>query len=174
VTLAAIILSLALGLALSVTGGNRLVLLLVGPVLFLRMALNAVDGMLAREHDQISREGMILNETGDVISDSAIIASLIVALAPFGASAAPLILFVFMAILGEFVGILGPQVGSIRRYDGPMGKSDRALLIGLVTFCLAVGVPGGFWLDVVFVAAALLAALGARNRAVRALKEGGK
>ncbi len=172
VTLAAIMLSLALGLALWMSAGSRLVLFIVGPVLFLRMALNAVDGMLAREHDQISRQGMILNEAGDVIADAAIVLPLIVALAPFGAGIAPLILFAFMGFLSEFVGIMGPQVGSTRRYDGPMGKSDRALLVGVVTFVLALGFPGGFWLDIVFVAAAALAALGARNRAVRALKDG--
>lgn len=173
VTLAAIVLSLALGLALWLAPGNRLVLLSVGPVLFVRMALNAIDGMLAREHGQISREGMILNESGDIISDSAIVLPLIVALAPFGASAPPLILFAFVALLGEFVGVLGPQIGSTRRYDGPMGKSDRALLTGLVTFALALGIPGGIWLDIVFLAAAVLAALGARNRAVGALADTG-
>jgi len=173
VTLAAIILSLVLGAALWLSEGNRLVLGIVGPVLFLRTALNAVDGMLAREHDQISRQGLMLNEAGDIISDSAIILPLVVALAPHGASAAPVILFAFTAVLGEFVGVLGPQVGAGRRYDGPMGKSDRALFVGLLTFALALGFPGGAWLDIAIYAAAVLAALGARNRAVRALKDGG-
>ena len=73
VTLAAIVLSLALGLMLWLTPGDRLALLLVGPALFLRMALNAIDGMLAREHGQKSRYGLVLNEAGYVISDNAII-----------------------------------------------------------------------------------------------------
>ncbi len=171
VTLAAIILSLVLGSAIWLSQGNRLVLGLVGPVLFVRMALNAVDGMLAREHDQTSRQGLILNEAGDIISDSAIILPLVAALAPYGASAAPIILFAFTAVLGEFVGVLGPQVGSVRRYDGPMGKSDRALFVGVLTFALALGIPGGAWLNVAMFAAAALAVLGARNRAVRALND---
>ena len=41
-------------------------------VLFIRMALNALDGMLARECNQQTRFGAILNETGDVISDIAL------------------------------------------------------------------------------------------------------
>lgn len=169
VTLTAVALSLAIGLALWLSPGSRFVLFLVGPVLFLRMALNAVDGMLAREHDQKSREGLILNEAGDIVSDCAIILPLIAALAPFGVHPAPAILFAFTGVLGEFVGVLGPQVGSERRYDGPMGKSDRALFVGALTFALALGLPGGGWLNIAFLAAAVLALLGARNRALAAL-----
>lgn len=171
VTLAAIVLSLLLGLALWLAPGSRLVLFMVGPALFARMALNAVDGMLAREHDQKSREGLILNEVGDVISDGAIILPLIAALGPFGVSAPPIILFAFTGLLSEFVGVLGPQLGGERRYDGPMGKSDRALFVGLVCFALALGLPGGVWLNIAFLAAAVLAALGARNRALAALAQ---
>ena len=42
------------------------------PVLLARMALNAVDGMLAREHAMQSALGAILNELGDVLSDTAL------------------------------------------------------------------------------------------------------
>ena len=37
-------------------------------VLFLRMALNAIDGMLAREFNQKTNLGAYLNELTDVIS----------------------------------------------------------------------------------------------------------
>ena len=40
--------------------------------LFLRMALNAIDGMLAREHGQQSKLGAVLNELLDVVSDAAL------------------------------------------------------------------------------------------------------
>lgn len=36
------------------------------------MALNAIDGMLAREFNQQSTLGAILNEVGDIISDAAL------------------------------------------------------------------------------------------------------
>ena len=36
------------------------------------MALNALDGMLAREFNQKSRLGAVLNELGDVVSDTAL------------------------------------------------------------------------------------------------------
>src|SRR5258708_17598340 len=40
--------------------------------LLARMALNAIDGMLAQEHGQKSRLGAVLNELTDVISDAAL------------------------------------------------------------------------------------------------------
>ena len=40
--------------------------------MFLRMALNAVDGMLAREFGQKSTLGAYLNEISDVVSDAAL------------------------------------------------------------------------------------------------------
>ena len=48
----------------------QLPLLLLPLVLFLRMALNAIDGMMAREFGQKSRLGAVLNELGDVLSDA--------------------------------------------------------------------------------------------------------
>ena len=72
VTVAALLLSVATGAALLAWPDRRWVLLAVPAVLFVRMALNAVDGMLAREHDQKSRLGAVLNELGDVLSDSAL------------------------------------------------------------------------------------------------------
>lgn len=169
VTIAAMLASVATGFALWVFAGDRLSLLLLPLVLFLRMALNAIDGMIAREHDQKSRLGAILNEAGDVVSDAALYLALVPALAPFGAAGWPIVLFVVAAILTEFVGVLGPTIGGNRRYDGPMGKSDRAAAIGLLAFLIAVGVPGGGWIDWIFGLLALLALWTAVNRARRAL-----
>jgi CDP-diacylglycerol--glycerol-3-phosphate 3-phosphatidyltransferase len=62
VTIAAMLLSIVTGAALIVLHEHRHALLLVPIVLFLRMALNAIDGMLAREHDMQSSLGGLLNE----------------------------------------------------------------------------------------------------------------
>ena len=51
---------------------QRWPLILLPIILFLRMGLNAIDGMLAREHGMKSNLGAVLNEVGDVISDSAL------------------------------------------------------------------------------------------------------
>ena len=72
VTVAAMLLSLATGTALVLLQGERWVLLLVPAALLVRMALNAIDGMLAREHHMQSALGGLLNELGDVISDIAL------------------------------------------------------------------------------------------------------
>jgi CDP-diacylglycerol--glycerol-3-phosphate 3-phosphatidyltransferase len=172
VTIAAMAASVATGLALWALAGCRLSLLLLPLVLFLRMALNAIDGMIAREHDQKSRLGAVLNEVGDVVSDAALYLALVPALAPFGAQGWPIVLFVVAAILTEFVGVLAQTIGGGRRYDGPMGKSDRAAAIGLLAFLIAVGLPGGAWLDWVIGLLALLALWTTVNRGLRALAEG--
>ena len=61
-TLAALLLSLAHGAWLALMPGSRWPLLLLPVTLFLRMALNAIDGMLAREHGMKSAAGAVLNE----------------------------------------------------------------------------------------------------------------
>src|SRR6185295_12325496 len=72
VTLAAAALSVLTGVHLAFHPGSRFALLTVPVVLFVRMALNAIDGMLAREHGQKSPLGAILNEIADVVSDAAL------------------------------------------------------------------------------------------------------
>ncbi len=47
---------------------SRWPLLLLPVTLFVRMALNAIDGMMAREHGQASAAGAVLNELSDVVA----------------------------------------------------------------------------------------------------------
>ncbi|WP_373976688.1 CDP-alcohol phosphatidyltransferase family protein [Chitinibacter sp. SCUT-21] len=153
VTVTAMLISVSLGILLFAyaalwrpeDGGYRLWLLL--PVwLFVRMALNAIDGMLAREHGQKSNLGAILNETGDVISDVAlIIPFFILAWHVDDAIAVPLIFAVLiLAIITEYIGVLGPMLGASRRYDGPLGKSDRAFVFGALGLAYGLGwIPTG-------------------------------
>lgn len=104
-------------------------------VLFVRMALNALDGMLARECHQKSRTGAILNETGDIISDIALYL-------PFlflpDSHVVLVILMLFCAVMTEFCGVLAQTINGVRSYAGPLGKSDRALLFGSWGLALAV------------------------------------
>ena len=138
VTVFACAVSIALGAWLAVAAPANPVLMLALPVwLFLRMALNAVDGMLAREFGQQSRLGAYLNELTDVIADAAL-ALPFAMLAPFAAHAVWVGVFVVLAGASEFAGALGPTVGATRRYDGPMGKSDRAFVLGAVALWLGV------------------------------------
>ena len=72
VTVAAMLLSFAAGSAIVWQPDSSWPLLAIPAVLFVRMALNAIDGMLAREHNMQSALGAVLNEIGDVLSDAAL------------------------------------------------------------------------------------------------------
>lgn len=134
VTLGAAVLSVAAAVLVAVLARWPLALLILPLVLFLRMALNAVDGMLAREHGQASTLGMYLNELCDIVSDSALILCF-AALA--GIPPLPVVCFAIAAALVEVAGILGIPAGIGRNYAGPFGKSDRALALGLIAVLLA-------------------------------------
>lgn len=138
VTVAALLLSLLVGAAIACYPSEHWPLLLMPAALLARMALNAIDGMLAREHNLKTALGGFLNELGDVLSDVALYLPL--AMVP-GVSAAWIVIAVILAIVSEMTGVIAVQVGAQRRYDGPMGKSDRAFVIGL--FCLLLG---GDWI----------------------------
>jgi len=168
VTVAAAVLSLVVGTALAVSPGSPGVLLLLPAALFARMALNAIDGMLAREHGQKSKLGALLNEIGDVVSDAALYLPL--ALVP-GFDPRLAVGIVVLAGLSEMTGVLGPTIGASRRYDGPMGKSDRAFVFGLLALLLGLGVTPGTWLVVAQAAILVLLLVTVWNRAARALRE---
>jgi CDP-diacylglycerol--glycerol-3-phosphate 3-phosphatidyltransferase len=167
-TLAALFGSVAVGVALLWARSYPLLLLLLPAGLLLRMALNAMDGMAAREHNMKSRLGGALNEIGDVLSDLALYLPL-AALRPD--LMWPAVAFGLAATLTEFCGLLGVALGGSRRYEGPMGKSDRALVVG------AMGLVGGFapstwvaWPALLWLAT-VLAAITCLNRVRAALRE---
>jgi CDP-diacylglycerol--glycerol-3-phosphate 3-phosphatidyltransferase len=137
VTVAAMLLSFAAGTAIFLSHDMR-ILLLLPVVLFVRMALNAIDGMLAREHNQKTSLGAILNELGDVLSDAALYLPLAFFL-PFDPIA--MVLIVLLATLTEMTGVVAAQIGASRRYDGPMGKSDRAFVFGTLGLLLGLNLP---------------------------------
>ncbi len=170
VTVAAALLSVAGGGAILWQPAARWPLLLLPAVLFLRMALNAIDGLLAREHNMKSRLGAVLNELGDVVADAALYLPLA---AVSGVSAWPVVGLVMAGILVEMTGVVGVQIGASRRYDGPVGKSDRAFVFGLLAFLLGIGVNAGVWIDILLGLALALSVLTMVNRARRALAEAG-
>ncbi len=133
ITIASIFLSALIGGLFLLHPDHRFTLLIVPLGLLLRMALNAIDGMIARRYDMQSRLGEVLNEAGDVISDLMIIFPLIII--PQIHSYV-IIVFAVLAMLNEYAGILGKALGGERRYEGPMGKSDRALLISIFSIFL--------------------------------------
>ena len=129
VTLTACAISVILGLILTAFSGYHWLFILIPIWLFVRMALNAIDGMLAREFNQKSRLGGYLNEITDVVSDAALYLPFAF-ISPFDGLQIGLI--IWLSALTEFCGVLGQVQGKTRRYDGPLGKSDRAFLFGVL------------------------------------------
>ena len=134
-TLAALLGSVAAGAVLLLAPGRPVLLLVLPAWLFVRMALNAMDGMAAREHGMQTPLGAVLNELGDVLSDLALYLPL-ARLAP--GLAWPVAAFCLGALLTEFAGVLGQALGAHRQFAGPMGKSDRAFGVGALALVTAL------------------------------------
>lgn len=168
VTLLACLISLIVGAVVWWCAANPAVFLLIPVWMLLRMALNAVDGMLAREFGQKSALGAYLNEITDVIADAALYF-------PFallaGSSPELIVLVIVLSAVSELTGTVAVMTGASRRYDGPMGKSDRAFVFGLIGLLAGLGVPLVAWLNYAWMALAVLIGLTIRNRIRRGLAE---
>jgi CDP-diacylglycerol--glycerol-3-phosphate 3-phosphatidyltransferase len=167
ITLTAAISSVLYGGWMLVQSTRQTAFLLLPLLLLVRMGLNALDGMIAREYQQQTPLGAILNETGDVVSDAALY--LPFALLP-GVHSAAIVLVVFLSVLTEFVGVLGQVTGSGRRYDGPLGKSDRAFLFGTLGLLIGLHVPVQPYLDPIFMVTAILLGWTVLSRVRHALR----
>lgn len=168
VTLLALAGSAGVGGVLALWPTRSAVLLVLPAWLFVRMALNAIDGMMAREMHMATTLGAVLNEVGDVLSDLFLYAPLAV-LAP--AAAWHILGFSIGAMLTEFCGVVTRALGGSRRYDGPMGKSDRAFAVGaLAIVTVAAPVVREQW-GWIFAALGGLTLLTCTNRIKRGLAE---
>jgi CDP-diacylglycerol---glycerol-3-phosphate 3-phosphatidyltransferase len=144
VTIAAAAGSVAIGVLVAWFAEYRPLFILIALWMPARMALNAIDGMLAREFGQKSRLGAYLNELCDVVADAALYFPF-AAIWPFGA--ASVVTVIVLAMTSEYAGALGPMLGVARQYQGPMGKSDRATVFGLLALWVAVtrSLPDWLW-----------------------------
>jgi CDP-diacylglycerol--glycerol-3-phosphate 3-phosphatidyltransferase len=166
VTLTASALSVAIGFSL--VDAPRVWFAIVPLWMFARMALNAVDGMLAREFGQKSALGAYLNELSDVVSDAALYLPFAF-VPPFDWRSVGAV--IFAAAVAEMAGVVAVTTGASRRYDGPMGKSDRAFVFSLLALWVAMTGALPAWAAWVMWAAALLAALTIVNRVRSGLRE---
>jgi len=164
VTVAALLLSLAQGAWLAVMPSSPWPLLLLPVTLFARMALNAIDGIMAKEHGLATPSGAILNEIADVVADAALY--LPFAFIP-GINASLVVVVVIAGIIAEMTGALGPMIGAPRCYGGPFGKSDRAFGFGLLAVLIGAGLAPGQWSELYLELLFALAVLTSINRARR-------
>ncbi|WP_392564708.1 CDP-alcohol phosphatidyltransferase family protein [Orbus wheelerorum] len=168
ITLVACLGSLFVTLIVICTLPDRWILWLIPVWMFIRMALNAIDGMLAKEFGQKSNLGAYLNELCDVISDSALF--IVLFFLP-DVSWILVLLLIIGSFLTEYAGVLGTLIGASRRYDGPMGKSDRALLYGIISAGIAIGWLPTTWLNVILSIMILLLMSTVINRVRAGLNE---
>jgi CDP-diacylglycerol---glycerol-3-phosphate 3-phosphatidyltransferase len=168
VTLLALAMSVAMGALMAVFPTEPVVLLLLPLAMFMRMALNAIDGMLARELSMQTTFGGFLNELSDVASDCAMMLPFVLILPQ---AAVWVVLLTVFAVLGEFAGVVAQALGGSRRYDGPMGKSDRAFLFGLIALLLGAGVAPGSWCVILVAAGCALAVVTLFRRIKRGAME---
>ncbi len=168
VTVAAAAISVALGVFVASQLPDARAFVLIPMWMVVRMACNAIDGMLAQEFGQRSRLGGYLNELADVVSDTALYLPFAF-LPPFSPNWTATV--IGLAVISEYAGALGPLVGASRRYDGPMGKSDRAFAFGALGLWVALAAPLPDWaaLAMPVVAGALIVTI--VNRVRGGLKE---
>ena len=76
-----------------------------------------------------------------------------------------------MRAAGFFACGMAVAIGASRRYEGPMGKSDRAFVFGLLGIILGLGLAPGAWLHIVWTIVLVLLVWTIFNRAHAALKE---
>ncbi|MEC5384667.1 CDP-alcohol phosphatidyltransferase family protein [Uliginosibacterium sp. H3] len=168
VTVSACVVSVAIGLFLCATAEQTRGFLLIPVWMFLRMALNAVDGMLAREFGQKSHLGAYLNELTDVISDAVLYLPL-----AFLPHFQPLWvgIVIVLSVIVEMTGCVALLTGASRRYDGPFGKSDRAFVFGALALAVGLGMPVQGWQQFVFPLMAVLCGLTIVQRVRKGLAE---
>ena len=121
-TLAAIAVSLLGGIALAASGAEQRLLLIAVPVVALRLALNALDGMVARTGRQAIPAGELLNEAGDRLGDLLLVGGLV--LAGHGDVRLGAVALAVIGLPGA-VGVTARAAGGTRRYEGPLSKPDR-------------------------------------------------
>ena len=135
-----------------------------------RMALNAIDGIMAREHGMKSHFGIALNELGDVISDTALFIPFIF-FAPHAAWVVAL--FILLSVLCEMAGVVGFMMSGERRHEGPMGKIDRTMATGLIGFLIGLGVVSPKGIGAVFMVLSVLIVWSCVNRVRAAIQDNG-
>lgn len=117
------------GAALALLPAGPAAGLTVGALVAARLACANLDGGVARESGRCTRRGSLANELGDRLADLALIAGCL-ALAPVWLVLAAML----AATLPSWVSLAGAAAGGPRLQGGPVGKTERALLLSVVAF----------------------------------------
>jgi CDP-diacylglycerol--glycerol-3-phosphate 3-phosphatidyltransferase len=127
-TYAAVGCALLGGAALVLSPSAPALLLMVPVLVSARLALNALDGMVAQRMNVARPWGKVLNEFCDRLADLAFLAPL--AVLP---GAIPLLVTAALCstLLVSFLGVLAEAAGAARQFGGTMGKADRMACLGV-------------------------------------------
>ena len=169
ITVFSILLSFVIAYFFWNTSDNSSYFLIVAFGLLLRMMLNALDGMMARIYNLQSKLGEVLNEVGDIVSDVAIYFPLII----FESLRIEIaVIFILLSIINEFCGLMAKLISGERRYDGPMGKSDRAFLIGII--CIVYYFTNGLdpYMNYIIGGSSIMIILSSYIRLIKSIKNG--
>lgn len=161
VTIFACFLSIMIGTLFYFNYNSIWIYIIIPIFMFVRMALNAIDGVLAKDFNLQSRLGKYLNELTDVISDAALFLPFILIASPHPVT---VIIFIMLSIISEMAGVMGENISGVRQYSGPMGKSDRAFLIGTISVLLIFWNSLTQYLWIVFLIASILIAINTYSR----------
>lgn len=96
----------------------------VAVLLAARLAFANLDGALARDTGRTTRRGAVLNELGDRVADLVVLVGFL-ALAPLWLVAVAGL----AATLPSWVSLAGAAASAPRRNGGPVGKTERCLLV---------------------------------------------
>ncbi|MFI6498865.1 CDP-alcohol phosphatidyltransferase family protein [Nonomuraea typhae] len=146
----------AAGVAFAAAAGAVLAVLAPGPVaavavallLAARLACANLDGGVARDSGRATRFGSVVNELGDRLAELAVLAGCLALAPPALVATAAL-----AATLPSWVALAGAAAGARRLQGGPMGKTERCVLLVVFAFT-----GWGGWL-VLLAAASVLTAL---------------
>ncbi|MFD7340104.1 CDP-alcohol phosphatidyltransferase family protein [Streptomyces violascens] len=98
----------------------------VAVLLAARLAFANLDGALARDTGRTTRRGALLNELGDRAADLIVLAGFL-PLAPLWLVATAAL----AATLPSWISLAGAAAGAPRRNGGPVGKTERCLLVAV-------------------------------------------
>lgn len=129
-TIGALLLSICGGVALWGSHWSRWLVLLVPLVAMGRTALNALDGLVARDLGLARPWGEVLNELCDRLADVALFTGVALAV---GSDARLGAITIVVMLLSSYLAILSKAAGGRRQYGGVMGKADRMIFLSVVS-----------------------------------------
>jgi len=136
INLLALLISIIGGILLYYSANNLLLLIYIPFIAFIRTALNALDGMVAREMKVENQKfGEVLNEFIDRLSDSAFFIG--ASLVAYANQTLGLLSFISV-LLVSYLGIIGKSAGGSRQYLGLMGKADRMFWLSVAAVAILI------------------------------------